>query len=482
MKKIMTFGTIMLMAVSCSKGFADYYPGMLPMDEGLTESGDKFEEIAENQFIHVKDQPVSTFSVDADGASYAIMKNYLNNGWKVPANSVRIEEYLNYFTFDYAEPESGKKLAINAEVGACPWAPEHKLMRLGLKGKSLAESEMPQANYVFLVDVSGSMSSENKLPLLKKSLITLLDQLNSDDRISIITYSGKVQKCLESTPVSEKKAIKKAIESLSANGSTNGGEAIKMAYEEALSNYIKGGNNRVILGTDGDFNVGVTSTDALLEMVESYCDKGIYLTALGFGQGNLNDAMMEKVSNHGNGTYFFIDSVDEMTKVFVNEKSKFVAAVNDCKIQLEFDGKSVKSYRLIGYENRVMSNEDFEDDKKDAGEIGAGQTITALYEIIPENDYAEGDKVATFNIKYKNALGEKSETLQMNVAGYSTNSENLNFAAGVAAYGMLLRGSNFKGGATFTMAQELVESSLTFDPHGYRKMLLEYIGKASELY
>lgn len=481
MKRILTFAAIALMAVSCTK---DYYFGdfMGPSSGAECPEGDKFEAFMDNQFIDVKDQPQSTFSVDADGAAFAIMRNYINNGWTVPVNAVRIEEYLNYFTFDYAEPEAGRKLAINAEVGGCPWAPDHRLVRLGLKGKSLTESEMPQANYVFLVDVSGSMSSKGKLPLLKSGLIALLDELQPEDRVSIVTYSGKVQKVLESTAVKEKETIKKAISALVAQGSTNGGDAIKMAYEEALSNYIKGGNNRVILGTDGDFNVGITSTDALLELVESYCDKGIYLTALGFGIGNLNDAMMEKVSNSGNGTYFFIDSEDEMTKVFANEKSKFVAAVNDCKIQLTFDEKSVKSYRLIGYENRVMSNDDFDNDHKDAGEIGAGQTITALYEIIPEEGYENGKSVARFDVKYKNSLSEKSESLQMDVDGFVSDSQNLSFAAGVAAYGMLLRKSDFKGGATFDMARELVESALEFDPYGYRKMLLECIGKASDIY
>ncbi|MCQ2141517.1 MAG: VWA domain-containing protein [Bacteroidales bacterium] len=476
MKKATIMGLMALALTSCSKDFSDAF--MAPSISGIESaesSGDKFDDFKENQFINTKDQPASTFSVDADGASFAVVRNYLNNGWAPSKGAVRIEEFLNYFPFDYAEPQSGRKLAINAEVGECPWDDSHKLVRLGLKGKSLSASERPLANYVFLVDVSGSMSSQNKLPLLKSGLISMLPELSPNDRISIVTYSGKVSKVLESTPVKEAGTIKKAIEKLTANGSTNGGEAIKMAYEEALSNYIPGGNNRIILGTDGDFNVGVTSTDELLEMVQNYCDKGIYLTALGFGMGNLNDSMMEKVSNEGNGCYFFIDSEDEMIKVFVQEKDKFISVVNDCKVQVTFDEKKVKSYRLIGYENRVMSSEDFENDKKDAGEIGAGQTITALYEIVPEDGYSGGDAVAKFDVKYKNVLGQNSESLSMTVEGLAEKSENLSFAAGVAAYGMVLRDSKFKGSASLEMSKQLVESALSFDPFGYRKNFLKQI-------
>ena len=259
----------------------------------------KFEAFADNPFVKTADEPVSTFSVDADGASYAIVRRYLANDYDVEPACVRIEEFLNYFTFDYPSPKGDEKVAINAEVGRCPWNEEHLLLRLGLKGRELTADESPRANFVFLVDVSGSMASNDKLDLLKRGLTELLYQLNPDDRISLITYSGEVQKLLESTPVREASKIKKAISQLSAEGCTNGGEALKMAYEEALANYDPKCNNRIILGTDGDFNVGVTSTDALVEMVESYARKGIYMTCLGFGMGNLNDAMMEKISNTG---------------------------------------------------------------------------------------------------------------------------------------------------------------------------------------
>lgn len=338
------------------------------LDEGLQGfSGDQFGEFADNPFVQTAQQPVSTFSVDADGASYAIVRRYLNSGFEVIPSSVRIEELLNYFTFDYASPTDGNTVAINAEVGDCPWNPQHHLLRLGIKGKELTEDEIPRANFVFLVDVSGSMFSSDKLDLLKSGLKQLVGSMNPYDRISIITYSGEVEKLLESTTASKAATIVKAIDKLKAEGCTAGGEALKMAYEEALANYDPTRNNRVIMGTDGDFNVGVTSIEALTEMVESYAKRGIYMTCLGFGQGNLNDVMMESISNHGNGTYHYIDSEQEMMKVFVQERERFVSVANDVKCQVTFAPDIVSEYRLIGYENRVMSQEDFENDEKDAG-------------------------------------------------------------------------------------------------------------------
>ena len=454
------------------------------------EGGDKFEEFADNPFVNVSEEPTSTFSVDADGASYAIMRRYITNGRQISPSSVRIEEFLNYFTFDYLSPTGSDAVAINAEVGDCPWNSEHKLLRLGLKGKDLKADEVPLANFVFLVDVSGSMDTPDKLELLKSGLIELLGQLRPDDRISLITYSGEVQKLLESTAVREADKIKKAIKKLSADGFTAGGEALKMAYQEALANYDPAKNNRIIMGTDGDFNVGVTSTEALVEMVESYAKKGIYMTCLGFGTGNLNDAMMEKISNSGNGNYYYIDCEDEMMKVFVHERERFVSVANDTKCQITFNPAYVSQYRLIGYENRVMSNEDFEDDTKDAGEIGAGQTITALYEIVPVDftlidlppDYTQ-HFIATFDVRYKKSLDGQSYPLQrqVNLEELFTKqmrSSDYYFAAGVAAYGMILRNSPYKGSATYALAKELIGDGLTFDPHGYRAALLKLIEKA----
>ena len=491
MKKIftkLTIAALALITASCSD-FSDEGYNSLPLyDKNYSgaampepgQGGDKFSDFADNPFVATRLQPTSTFSVDADGASYAIMRRYVSNGFKVDKSSVRIEEYLNYFTFDYAQPADDNTVAINAEVGQCPWNPSHKLLRLGLKGKELKESEIPLANYVFLVDVSGSMYSSDKLDLLKKGLKEMLHQLQPDDRISLITYSGEVKKLLESTPVRDISKIEHAIDKLKAEGSTNGGDALKMAYEEALANYDAKKNNRIIMGTDGDFNVGVTSTEALVEMVESYARKGIYMTCLGFGTGNLNDAMMEEISNSGNGNYNYIDCEDEMMKVFVHERQRFVSVANDVKCQITFDSTLVSQYRLIGYENRVMGNEDFKDDTKDASEIGAGQTVTALYELVMSNGTTPEPNTTfvTFDCRYKKTLDGASTPLQLKLTAsdfYNKNmpSPNFHFAAGVAAYGMVLRESPYKGDATIGMARQLVEQGLSFDPQGRRAALLK---------
>lgn len=489
----------MMVGCTTEDGEADLYGyhnaimdayGEIPIGEG----GDQFDEFTDNPFVKVNDEPISTFSVDADGAAYAIMRRYADSGYEIDPSSVRIEEYLNYFTFDYPAPTDNNTVAINAEVGVCPWNADHRLLRLGIKGKELKAEEVPQANYVFLVDVSGSMDSSDKLELLKSGLITMLGQMNPEDRISLITYSGEVKKVLESTPVKKADKIKKAIRQLKADGCTAGGAALKMAYEEASANFNPKYNNRVIMGTDGDFNVGVTNVDSLVAMVERYASKGIYMTCLGFGYGNLNDGMMENVSNAGNGTYYYIDSEDEMMKVFVHERERFVSVANDAKCQITFNHNLVSEYRLIGYENRVLSNEDFEDDKKDAGEIGAGQTITALYEIVPTEAFDEclqdpssqRHVFAVFDFKYKKSLNSSSISMKVDAAVedmYDSNkvllptSENFNFAAGVAAYGMVLRKSPYKGDATIKMAYDLVNQNRCFDPHGYRSELLGIMQK-----
>lgn len=470
----------------CEAGYMDgmYYPSSpeaSPEDVPESPSGDKYEEFSDNPFINTKDQAVSTFSVDADGASYSNVRRYiLEDGWLPPAEAVRIEEFLNYFTFNYKDPADGNAVAINAEVGPCPWTPGHRLMRLGIKGKSMKDSDLPDANFVFLIDVSGSMNSKDKIELLKSGLKTLVDHMRPTDRISIITYSGEVKRLLESTLVKDASKIKKAISKLTASGSTAGGAALEMAYEEALDNFIEGGNNRVVMGTDGDFNVGVTDTDALVEMVQDYASQGIYMTVCGFGRGNLNDSMMEKISNHGNGTYEYIASEDDMMKVFVNERSEFFSVANDAKIQVKFDSTKVAQYRLIGYENRVLSNEDFENDDKDAGEIGAGQTITALYEIVPcaDGSLDEGT-LAVFDFRYKKALGVSSIPLSLDVVPSDalTISPELSFAAGVASYGMLLRNSPYKGESTFETARELAKAGLEFDPYGYRADFVDLINR-----
>jgi len=478
---------IVMMTVSCmSSDFDKYYEDINYSGTSQNPAGgDRYEKYEDNPFIETSENNVSTFSVDADGASYANMRRYIVDEKRLPdRSSVRIEEFLNYFTFEYDEPSDGKNVAINAEVSGCPWNKEHKLIRLGLKGKQVKEEDIPAANYVFLIDVSGSMNTSDKISLLKQGLMTLVDHLRPDDRVSIITYSGNVTKLLESTLAGDSEVIKEAIRKLVASGATAGGEAMKMAYEEAIANYIEGGNNRIIMGMDGDFNVGVTDIDTLVEMVESYAEKGIYLTICGFGRGNLNDAMMEKVSNRGNGTYEYIDSEGEMTKVFVNERAKFYSVANDSKIRVTFNKDAVKSYRLIGYENRTMSGEDFDDDRKDAGEIGAGQTITALYEIIPAEGYNPDMTVCgTFDLKYKETTdADSSIQISIDITDNGGEmSENTSFAAGVAAFGMILRKSPYRGEATFDMAGQLAKDGMSFDPYGYRREFIDIIGKAKNL-
>lgn len=478
--------------VSCMMDYADSFESVNGHVVVLTDpdgTGDKFDDFLDNPFIDTEVENVSTFSVDADGAAYAYMRRMVNQGFRPTRAAVRIEEYLNYFTFDYPDPADGKDVAINAEVGACPWQPEHKLLRLGIKGRDIYQGKHPKSNYVFLLDISGSMATKDKLPLLQEGMKAMIDYLDPDDRISIVTYASGEKKVLESTPVREASKIKKAIGKLVASGSTAGHSGMRMAYEECLANYIEGGNNRVIMGTDGDFNVGETSTDAILELAENYAAKGIYLTVCGFGTGNLNDGMMEKVSNAGNGTYEYIDSEDELTKVFVIERNKFISVANDVKNQVTFDKDMVKSYRLIGYENRVLGKEDFDNDKKDAGEIGASQTITALYEIVPAEGFAKSKVIAKYDLRYKEALGDASIPLSMDIAVSDPDgsSANLDLAAGIAAYGMMLRQTRYQGSSSFAMAHELVSRSIRnsagFDPYQLqlRENLLELIDKAERI-
>ena len=492
MKKIIITISALALLVSCSKDMmydmsgGYYYPnnatymavdgrGDIPEEPG----GDRFDKIVENPFIDTAVEAVSTFSVDADGAAYAYMRSCLKDGYLPDKNAVRIEEYLNYFTFDYSDPQDGATVALNAEAGPCPWNAQHKLLRLGIKGKSLEGSQIPQANFVFLIDVSGSMSSSDKLPLLKQGLITMLDYMRPDDRVAIVTYASGEELLLQSTPVSSKSQIVKAIKGLAANGSTAGASGMKMAYEEAEKNFIQGANNRVIMGTDGDFNVGITGTDAICEFVQNYAAKGIYITICGFGKGNLNDGMMEKVSNSGNGTYEYIDSENELTKVFVNERSKFISVANDCKAQITFNPEVVKKYRLIGYENRMLQNDDFENDKVDAAEIGSGQTITALYEL--EMASAAGS-IGKFDFRYKETLGDDSKLVSLDVpeAGAEA-SENLRFASSLAAYGLWLRDSEYKGDASLQMATDLAKNALGQDPYGLRKEFVTLLNKAATI-
>jgi Ca-activated chloride channel family protein len=439
---------------------------------------EKYKDYEENPFIKVSDQPVSTFSIDADGASYSNMRRFLYLGQTPPKASVRIEEYINYFTFDYPEPAPGENVSIHSETASCPWNAGHHLLRIGMKGKTIPEPELAASNYVFLIDVSGSMDSPDKLGILKTGFKLMTDNLKDDDRVAIVTYAGSAGVLLKSTPGAQKDKIKKAIDKLTAGGSTAGSAGITTAYEIAQQNFVPKGNNRVILGTDGDFNVGPSSVDELVELIEQKRETGIYLTVLGVGEGNLNDHMMEQIADKGNGNYEYIDNAKQLQKVFVFEKSKFYAVANDCKNQLTFNPRMVDSYRLIGYENRVLNNEDFENDSVDAGEIGSSQTITALYEIILNNKNLQ-EEYANFDFRYKFPGDKESRLLTHKIqtapVQISKASENMRFAAAITGLGLLLKQSEYKGTLTEQQVIDLGKGASSFDPNGYRKEFVELV-------
>jgi len=444
---------------------------------GDIATGENYHEYAENPFISTSDEDQSTFSVDADGGAYANMRRFMYYGQKPPAASVRIEEFINYFTFDYQDPTDGENVALNAEIADCPWNNRHHLMRIGLKGVSIPDSDLPSANFVFLIDVSGSMNSPEKLGILKTGFKRMTDNLRATDRVAIVTYAGSAAVLLNSTYGDQKQDIKAAIDQLGAGGSTAGAEGIITAYDIAEDNFIAGGNNRVILGSDGDFNVGPSSTDELIELIEEKRESGIYLTVLGVGGGNLNDHMMEQIANKGNGNYEYIDNAEQVEKVFVHERSKFYSVAKDCKFQLTFNQGKVDSFRLIGYENRMLENDDFEKDTVDAGEIGAGQTITAMYELVLKD--ASSGKYAQFDFRYKRPNETSSVLLQKEVIltpqAFAFSSENMKFAAAITAYGLVLRESDYKGNATKELIQGISNGGYTYDPNGYRGEFLEIL-------
>ena len=452
---------------------------------GLSDFGSvnttKFDAITENPFVRTDVEPTSTFSIDADGGSYAMVRRLVgNNTLSTYREAIRTEELINYFTYDYPNPLGNDPIAVNGEVSECPWKAGHKLIRIGIKGKPIEREQYPLANFVLLIDVSGSMSSPDKLELLKTGFIEFVQQMRPQDRLAIVKYAGAEGLHLESTPGTQKDKIINAIKSLGASGSTNGAAGIKLAYEIAEKNFIQGGNNRVILGTDGDFNVGIVSTEELVKLIEEKREKGVFLTSLGVGADNLNEAMMEKVANRGNGNYEYIDSKEEMVKVFVDEYNKFLTVAKDVKVQVTFNKDLVEEYRLIGYENRKLNNQDFTDDKKDAGEIGAGQTITAIYQIKPR--YHPNYKTIpsfTINFRYKFPTGAESQPMSLDIFDngktFTGASENLRFAASLAATGMYLRDSRYMGDVTLNQIQQWAQSAKTFDPNGYRKKHLSLL-------
>jgi Ca-activated chloride channel family protein len=470
--------------ISLEKDFESYdsfSPGLTTGETGA--NAEKYAEIVENPFIKTVAEPTSTFSIDADGASYANMRRMLHEGRFPYKDAIRTEEFVNYFHYDY--PDSAiDPISLNGEIVECPWSEGHKLIRIGIKGKSIAPTDIPSSNFVLLIDVSGSMSSENKLALLKRAFSNYVMTMRAQDRIAIVTYAGEAGVVLGSTPGYNKTSILNAIEQLGAGGSTAGANGILTAYKIAEENYVPDGNNRIILGTDGDFNVGPSSTDELVKIIEKEREKGIYLTVLGVGTGNLNDHMLELISNHGNGTYEYLDTDKEAERVFTHEAGKFFTVAKDVKVQVTFNPQLVEQYRLIGYENRVLQNQDFEDDKKDAGEIGGGQTITALYEIIP----ASGARnVPAFHIefRYKQPGESQSKTktlvIENNQIAFAEASENTRFAAAVASYGLLIRNSEYKGATSYDQIIIWAENSMTFDPHGYRTEFISLVKEAKTL-
>lgn len=469
------------------------------MDEYYIEdvNTEEYQKLKENNFKLAINEPLSTFSIDVDNASYANVRRFLNNHSLPTRDAVRIEEMINYFDYDYENPAGNDPFTVTTELGDCPWNSENKLVHIGIQGKKLDYQDVKPSNLVFLIDASGSMAAQNKLPLLKKSLGMLLNQLGDNDRIAIVAYAGAAGLVLPSTPATDKSTILSALDNINSGGSTAGGAGIQLAYDIAIENLIKEGNNRIILATDGDFNVGVSGTDALLEMIEEKRKQDVYLTICGFGMGNYKDEKMERISNAGNGNYFYIDNIKEAEKVFVKEmRANMFTIAKDVKIQVEFNPALVESYRLIGYENRMLNNEDFADDKKDAGELGAGHTVTALYEITLAGDaktnnnlkYSQtvltGNKeeVLSLKLRYKPLDSDKSILIENRVLGMTDSkllSDNFNFSAAVAGFGLILRDSEHKGNATYDMVKELAQQSTNHNE--YREEFIRLVDTAKLL-
>ncbi|MCX6334889.1 MAG: von Willebrand factor type A domain-containing protein [Bacteroidia bacterium] len=462
--------------------------------------------VNENGYKNVKNNPLSTFSIDVDNASYSNIRRFINSGSLPPAEAVRIEEMINYFKYDYPEPGGEHPFSVYTELAACPWNTKHLLLQVGLRGKSIDKSSLPASNLVFLIDVSGSMSDQNKLPLLKSAFGLLVNELRPQDHVAIVVYAGAAGLVLESTPGNKKEVIMSAIDNLEAGGSTAGGAGLKLAYREAEENFVKGGNNRIILATDGDFNVGESSNGGMERLIEEKRELGVFITVLGFGMGNYKDDKMEIIADKGNGNYSYIDNLQEARRVLVREFGGTLFTIaKDVKFQLEFNPAKVDSYRLIGYENRLLNDEDFNDDTKDAGEMGSGHMVTALYEIVPagsgeripsvdplkyqvshksqEEDYS--DELLTIKVRYKQPDGNTSKLLEKPVRSIPVSieevSDNLKFAAAVVEFGMILRESEFKGTSTLEGAARLARLSRGEDEDGYRAEMIRLITTVKDM-
>jgi len=450
-----------------------------------SRSSERYAPIAENTFTQTEKDHLSTFSIDVDTASYSNVRRMLSQGRLPPADAVRIEEMVNYFTYSYPEPAKGKAFSVTTEVAAAPWATDHRLMRIGIRAAKLAPWEMKPCNLVFLIDTSGSMQDENKLALLKKAFRLLVGQLRAEDRVALVAYAGSAGLVLPSTSGANKNLILDAIEGLDAGGSTAGGAGIVLAYNVAKESFIDGGVNRVILATDGDFNVGVSSERGLQELIEEKRKEDIELSVIGVGEGNIQDSKMELLADKGNGNYSYVDNLLEARKVFVDQiGGTLVTVAKDVKLQIDFDPKQVASYRLIGYENRLLENKDFDDDTKDAGELGSGHTVTALYELVPARGAALG-RVAQLRLRYKAPHGTKSDLISTDIIDEGRSawnaSDDLKFASAVAELGLLLRDSPNKGTSSWTDALGLAQVSRGVDLEGYRGELVKLIETARDL-
>ena len=475
------------------------------------QAGDRYDRFAENRPFSSREQPLSTFSIDVDTASYANVRRFLASGRLPPPDAVRIEELVNYFRYDYPQPDGDRPFSVAVEAAECPWNMGRRLVRIGLQGRDIDRRARPAGNLVFLIDVSGSMGDANKLPLVKQALAMLVEELTENDSVAIVTYAGDAGLKLPPTSGDQKQKILAAIESLASGGSTHGSAGINLAYEQAAERFITGGVNRVILATDGDLNVGVTSDEALVDLIKQKATGGTFLTVLGFGEGNLQDSKMEKIADNGNGVYAYIDGAREARKVLVEQLTgSTITIAKDVKIQVEFNPEQVASYRLLGYENRVMAAEDFRNDKKDAGEIGAGHSVTALYEITLAGDAGGGPtgaeplkyqsqpapvvrpaedeasrELLTVKLRWKRPDGDTSALEEVPLAdrggAFEKASVDLRFASAVAAFGMILRGSDQQGDATAPMVAKIAAGALGPDRGGYRAEFLDLVRRAEGL-
>jgi Ca-activated chloride channel family protein len=473
-------------------------------DKEEAPNTENYNHIVDNPFLSAKENPQSTFSTSVDTASYSNIRRFLNDHQFPPKDAVRIADMLNYFDYDYSEPQGEHPVAIGLEMAPCPWNDQHHLVKIAIKARTISPSEMPPRNLVFLIDTSGSMDEPNRLPLVKQSLELLIQQLGERDRVSIVSYAGESSLRLPPTPGDQTSKIRRAINGLVASGSTNGGGGIVMAYQQAMKSFIPGGVNRVILATDGDFNVGVSSDAELVRLIEEKRKTGVYLTVLGYGFGNLKDNKLELLAHHGNGHYAYIDSIDEARKVFVDQGGALAIVAKDVKLQVEFNHTQVNAYRLIGYENRVVRNEDFRDDAKDAGDMGSGHTCTAMYEIAPvgvemplpkagklkyqqattDTPVARTGEWLTVRMRYKNPDSEKGMELAtvMPANGITKKpSEDFRFAASVAGFGMLLRDSEYKGNATYNAVLIWAKDSQGTDRNGTKAEFVKLVSIARGL-